>query len=85
MMDETACSFLTAIQLFLPFGLLIWLAATPLESVVGRWLQVIATGLVLLALAWVGMWVLLPWWRPYLFGLLWIVACAKALMHWRTP
>ena len=74
---------LTAIQTFLPIGLLIWLAVVPLGSVVGRWLQLAATGFVLLALAWAGMLVLPPWWTPYLFCLLWTVAFAKALMQWR--
>lgn len=76
---------LTAMQLFLPLGLLAWLAVAPLESVAGRWLQIVSTGLVLLALAWEGMWVLPPWWTPYLFGSLWLATCAKALLHWKSP
>ena len=75
---------LAAVQLILPLGLLGWLAVAPLRSVAGRWIQFAATGLILLALAWAGMWVLPPWWTPYLFGLLWIAVSAKALKRLRS-
>jgi hypothetical protein len=71
--------------LILPLSLLAWLAFAPLRSVVGLWLQVIATGLALLALAWGGMWLLPPWWTPWLFWALWIALVALAFQDRRTP
>jgi hypothetical protein len=72
---------LAAVQLILPLGLLAWLGMSPLRSVVGHWLQLAATGLILWALAWAGMWGLPPWWTPYLLGLFWMAVSVKALKH----
>jgi len=63
---------LAALQLFFPIALLIWLAVTPAWNIAGFWLHVGAIGLTLLALGSAGLWLLPPWWAPYLFGALWL-------------
>lgn len=58
-----------AIQIGLPVLLLVWLAASPATGVVAYAVHAAATASVLLALSLVAMWVMPPWWVPYLYGL----------------
>lgn len=74
---------LVLVHLVLPLALICWLALMPLRGSVALAVQVLATGLAILALAWSGMWILPPWWTPYLFGLLWIMAAVFALSRSR--
>lgn len=70
---------LLSLQTILPLSLLAWLAFAPLRSVSGRWLQIIVTGLVLLVLAWVGIWLVPPWWTPYVLAAIWVISAIRAL------
>jgi len=61
-----------ALQLVLPVLLLAWIARFPPAGKLGFWIQVVATALVLLAVALAGLWLALPWWLanvyPIVFG-----------------
>jgi hypothetical protein len=61
-----------ALQLFLPVALLVWVARFPPEGKLNFWIQVVATALVLFAVALAGLWLALPWWLanvyPIVFG-----------------
>jgi len=70
---------LLSLQLVLPLGLLAWLIFAPLRSVAGLWLQIIVTGLVLLALCWAGIWLVPPWWTPYVLAAIWIISTILVL------
>lgn len=63
---------LAAAQLLFPIALLMWLALAPAQRLPGFCLQVASIAAALLALAEVGIWLLPPWWAPYVFGILWI-------------
>ena len=67
-----------AAQLVLPLALLLWLASWPATGRLAFGLQVAGIGAVLLALAWVAPWGMLPWWTPRAYGILWFAA---ALWH----
>ncbi len=60
------------LQLLLPVALLAWVARFPPEGKLNFWIQVVATALVLFAVALAGLWVALPWWLanvyPIVFG-----------------
>ena len=62
------------LQLVLPLGLIVWLGLAPARSLAGYAVQAVATGLVLLALAMVALWILLPWWLPLVYAALWLAA-----------
>lgn len=72
------------LQLVLPLTFLSWLMLSPAKSVIGYLAQALSTGLLLLALYIVALWMLLPWWLPLAYGLLWLVSLMK---NWRrgTP
>jgi hypothetical protein len=61
-------------QMALPVGLITWLAFAPARSFAGYCTQTIGTGLALLALALIALWMLLPWWLPLAYGMLWLLA-----------
>lgn len=60
------------LQLVLPVLLLAWLTRFPPDGKLGFWIQVVATALVLFAVALAGLWLALPWWLanvyPIVFG-----------------
>lgn len=60
---------LIALQIGLPVLLLVWLAAFPAAGAVAYAVHAGATALVLLALGLVVVWVMPPWWVPYVYGL----------------
>jgi hypothetical protein len=62
------------IQLGLPLCLLIALALWRPQNTMLRWGQVIATGFVILALQLAGLWMMPPWWTPWLLWALFGVA-----------
>jgi hypothetical protein len=57
-----------ALQIGLPVLLLVWLAAYPASGIVAYAGHGAATASVLLALGLVAIWVMPPWWVPYLYG-----------------
>ena len=68
------------IQLLIPVLLLLWLGFRPAPSRLGFGLQVLGTGLVLFAMARVGLWALPPWWTPWLLGGIWAVLVGRGLV-----
>lgn len=67
-----------AVQVALPLALLLWLAFLPAASSLGLALQVSGVGTLLLALALVAQWAVVPWWLPLVYGGLW---ATSALWH----
>lgn len=67
------------LQTFIPLALIGWIAIAPQRSAVGFWTQAVATGLGLVAISFVGVWLFPPWWTPYAFGVLLIAAIAIGL------
>lgn len=61
--------FLLFVQIGLPVMLLGWLAAYPAAGLAAYALHAAATVSIILALGLVGLWVMPPWWTPYLYGL----------------
>ncbi len=49
-------------QALIPVSLLVWLALTPNRGILTYLVQTGSTGLLLLALALTGPWLLVPWW-----------------------
>jgi hypothetical protein len=76
---------LILIQLVLPLWLIGWLAFAPSRGTVGLTVQAISTALVILAVAWAGMWLFPPWWTPFLLAVLWASAIGLALRPQRRP
>ncbi len=76
--------FFYILQLILPLALIAWIAVAPQRSVVGFWTQAAATGLGLIALSFGGVLLVPPYWGPWAFGLLLIVALVFALRR-RSP
>ena len=70
--------FLLLVQFALPLALLTWLALAPLSSRVGLTVQAIATALLLLALHLSGLWLIPPWWTPWLYWPLFGLALFRA-------
>lgn len=69
-------------QVALPIALVFWLAFTPAKSLIGYLAQAIGIGLTLLALYLVALWMVLPWWLPMVYAVLWAGAIAiKILRH----
>ena len=61
-------------QVILPLALLLWLAWSRAPGLVGFLLQASGVGAVLLALAMVAQWAVLPWWLPWLYAGLFVLA-----------
>jgi hypothetical protein len=68
-----------AFQVGLPLLLIAWLAFLPAKSLLAYAFQLLGVGLVLLALGLVALWALPPWWTPWLFAALWLVAVVRHL------
>lgn len=68
------------LQAIVPLALIVWIAIAPQLNIVGYWTQAIATGIGIIALAHVGIWLFPPWWTPYAFGVCFLrqslLACA---------
>lgn len=75
---------LFALQLALPLIFIGWIALWPPRSLLGFWIQILATAAGLLAIGLTGLWLLPPWWAPYSFGALLLVAMVVGL-HQRRP
>lgn len=66
-------------QIVLPLALIAWFAIAPPRNLLGISLQAVVTAIALLAIARMGVWVLPPWWTPYLYGLLFVLALGIGL------
>lgn len=65
------------IQLLIPLGLLLWLLLRPARHAFLLGLQIAGTGAPLLALHLAGLWIMPPWWTPWIFWALF------AIVLWR--
>lgn len=63
-----------ALQLALPLIFIAWIAVAPPRSLGGVVIQALATSTGLFALGLAGIWLLPPWWAPYAFGGLLLLA-----------
>lgn len=68
-------------QIALPLALLVWLCLWPASNMVGLLLQTAGTAAFLFALARVAQWAVPVWWLPWLYGGLWLVVVAAALVR----
>ena len=62
------------LQILLPLALIGWQGFWPLRSRMGFLLQVLATGLALVALLLSAVWLVPPWWVPLVYLALWFLA-----------
>jgi Peptidase family M23 len=76
-------TFLILAQLILPLAAIAWFAIAPQRNVLGFWLQVLVTAMLLFAIARAGVWMFPPWWMPYVYALLFILALAIGLKGYR--
>jgi Peptidase family M23 len=72
-------ALLIAAQILLPLGLIAWLAIAPPHNLLGISLQALVTAIALFAIARMGVWMFPPWWTPYLYGLLFVLALGIGL------
>jgi len=70
---------LLALQFALPLILIAWIGIAPPRSLLGFWIQVVATAAGLFALGLTGLWTFPPWWVPYGFGCLLTLAILVGL------
>ncbi|AFY92211.1 hypothetical protein [Chamaesiphon minutus] len=75
-------SSLIVAQVLVPIALIVWLAIAPPRSLLGVLLQALVTIVALLAIARMGIWIFPPWWMPYCYGLLFLMAL---VMVWQRP
>ena len=68
------------IQLLLPLALLLWLAFMPARHILGRILQSAGTAALVLALHLAGLWIMPPWWTPWIYWGLFTIAVERG---WR--
>jgi Peptidase family M23 len=68
------------LQLALPLFFIGWVALAPLNTRFGFFCQIVGTASGLFALALTGLWLFPPWWTPYVFAVLLVVA---TLIGWR--
>ena len=69
------------LQFALPLVLIGWMALAPQRTLFGFWIQSIASAAALWAMALLGIWLLPPWWAPYVFGA--ALAAAAGASLWR--
>ena len=60
------------LQIALPLALIASLAFVPMRSKLGLGAQIISTGLTLLCLLLISVWMITPWWAPYLYLAFWL-------------
>ncbi|MEO6715719.1 MAG: M23 family metallopeptidase [Novosphingobium sp.] len=70
------------IQLLLPLSLLLWLAFLPARHILGRTFQSAGTAAILLALHLAGLWIMPPWWTPWIYWGLFAIAVWRG---WSMP
>ncbi|KAM3114663.1 peptidoglycan DD-metalloendopeptidase family protein [Phormidesmis sp. 146-33] len=64
---------LVILQLLIPLGLLVWQGASPSRSQIGWLLKTLLILGYLVAIALAGLWMVVPWWIPYLYLVIWLV------------
>jgi Peptidase family M23 len=70
-------------QIVFPLLLVLWLALTAPASWLGFSMQAFVSAISLFAIARMGVWVFPPWWTPYLYGLLFVIALVVGVRrHW---
>ena len=65
---------LISTQIILPLVLIAGLAIALPRNLLGASLQVLVTAITLFAIARMGLWLFPPWWSPYLYGVLFVLA-----------
>jgi hypothetical protein len=70
-------------QVALPVALILWMALAPPSSVSGFVIQFAASATCLWAAAWLGIWLVPPWWAPWSFGAGLLAAAGLALRRRR--
>lgn len=61
------------LQFALPISLITWIAAKPQTNLLGFWSQIFAICSALIMAALIGIWILPPWWMPYVYFTLLII------------
>ena len=74
-------TILILVQILLPLVLIGWLAFAPSRNLLGIGIQSLVTAIALVAIARMGIWVFLPWWTPYLYGVLFVLALGLGLLR----
>ena len=69
------------LQIVLPLALVAWLAFAPSGNRIGLIAQITGIGLALLAMTLAMVWLIPPWWTPYVYIGLWSVAAIRALLN----
>ncbi|MGH8502549.1 MAG: hypothetical protein ACREVE_08755 [Gammaproteobacteria bacterium] len=75
---------LLALQFTLPLILVAWIGIAPPRNLLGYCIQVVGTATTLFVIGLIGLWTFLPWWAPYGFGCLLLIAMLVRL-HRRQP
>lgn len=75
----TGVALILILQLAVPLLLISCLAFFPLRDRAAFWIQASATATMLIAIALVGFWTVIPWWAPYVYGVLFVLALAVSL------
>lgn len=70
-------------QVALPVALILWMALAPPRSRSGFVIQLAASAASLWAAAWLGIWLVPPWWAPWVFAALLLAAAGLALRRRR--
>ena len=69
--------YIALFQTLVPAALLAWLSLFPMRNRLTYLVQILCVGLVLFAFALAGLWMLPPWWAPYLFGAVFVLFVAS--------
>ncbi len=80
---ETMLLIFIVFQITLPLILIAWISFKPTQSLLGFWVQIFTTASLLLLSAFGGIWLFPPWWMPFVYGVLLIVATYLGLMRRR--
>jgi hypothetical protein len=70
-------------QVALPVALILWMALAPPRSASGFVIQFASSAACLWAAAWLGIWLVPPWWAPWAFGAGLLAAAGQALRQRR--
>lgn len=75
---------LFVLQMTVPLILIACVLFAPVQGRFRLWIQILATAFALLAIALTGLWTIPPWWAPYAFGALMLLAVILALRRRRV-
>ena len=70
-------------QVALSVALILWMALAPPRSASGFVIQFVASAACVWAAAWLGIWLVPPWWAPWGFGVGLLAAAGLALRRRR--